>query len=386
MLAIAALRLEVSAFRTQRAEGLLIGYSGFADSNQNNGSNASSANSTRREPLLPIVARRPVTTDVPQIRWTATMRRNGILLVLALLVGLPLAAQAAAPANNLPAGPPLALAAQIDLETALQWTLQSNPNLVATRQNVRCLGRGGRRGPVLSHEPQPVDLGNLHSVGLRTAGQRRGPEPGPLGFGGLGPAHRVGPSAGLSRADGPGLLLPDAMERLAGRVGGPDSDLSTSSNGIVPARESGGRPGLERLQRPPGEDARPAGRSQPGDGGRRGPGRGRAPGDDRPIGIGPAGLRLGPGGPSAADRHPECGGIGRTDRQFPRARRAHSRQRRDARAGWPRRPGPRCRRRPPPRRTRGRPWPWPAPIGSPSSPSARPTSATRRVPSSTALP
>jgi cobalt-zinc-cadmium efflux system outer membrane protein len=30
----------------------------------------------------------------------------------------------------------LALAPQIDLETALQWTLQSNPNLVATRQNV----------------------------------------------------------------------------------------------------------------------------------------------------------------------------------------------------------------------------------------------------------
>jgi len=32
--------------------------------------------------------------------------------------------------------PPLALAAQIDLETALQWTLASNPNLVTTRQNL----------------------------------------------------------------------------------------------------------------------------------------------------------------------------------------------------------------------------------------------------------
>ncbi len=38
--------------------------------------------------------------------------------------------------GNAAAVPVLALAPQIDLETALQWTLRSNPNLVATRQNV----------------------------------------------------------------------------------------------------------------------------------------------------------------------------------------------------------------------------------------------------------
>ena len=41
------------------------------------------------------------------------------------------------PEESIPTGPPLALAAQIDLETALQWTLEKNPNLVATRQNLR---------------------------------------------------------------------------------------------------------------------------------------------------------------------------------------------------------------------------------------------------------
>jgi len=54
-----------------------------------------------------------------------------------VLAAVPLTAWGQAPAENVPTGPPLALAAQVDLETALQWTLQNNPNLVATRQNLR---------------------------------------------------------------------------------------------------------------------------------------------------------------------------------------------------------------------------------------------------------
>jgi cobalt-zinc-cadmium efflux system outer membrane protein len=64
------------------------------------------------------------------------MQYNGILPVLAFLAAWPFAALAQPPAEIGSAGPPLALAAQIDLETALQWTLQSNPNLVTTRQNL----------------------------------------------------------------------------------------------------------------------------------------------------------------------------------------------------------------------------------------------------------
>ncbi len=65
------------------------------------------------------------------------MQRCSFLPILAFLAALPLAARAQGPADTYSGGPPLALAAQVDLETALQWTLQSNPNLVATRQNVR---------------------------------------------------------------------------------------------------------------------------------------------------------------------------------------------------------------------------------------------------------
>ena len=64
------------------------------------------------------------------------MQHNGVLPLMAILAALPLAARAQGLAENVPAGPPLALARQIDLETALQWTLQSNPNLVTTRQNL----------------------------------------------------------------------------------------------------------------------------------------------------------------------------------------------------------------------------------------------------------
>lgn len=74
--------------------------------------------------------------QVPQIMNIPT-RRNRVLAVFALLAFLPLAVAAQPPAENAIAGPPMSLAAQIDLETALQWTLQSNPNLVATRQNER---------------------------------------------------------------------------------------------------------------------------------------------------------------------------------------------------------------------------------------------------------
>ncbi len=59
------------------------------------------------------------------------------LSILTFLAAFPLSAWAAAPTEIIPTGPPLALAAQIDLETALQWTLQSNPSLVTTRQNLR---------------------------------------------------------------------------------------------------------------------------------------------------------------------------------------------------------------------------------------------------------
>ena len=79
------------------------------------------------------------------------MQHNGVLPVLAFLAALPLAARAEAPAENVPAGPPLALAAQVDLETALQWTLQNNPNLIATRQNLRSRPR---RWPWRSIFPQ----------------------------------------------------------------------------------------------------------------------------------------------------------------------------------------------------------------------------------------
>jgi cobalt-zinc-cadmium efflux system outer membrane protein len=76
--------------------------------------------------------------QVPKILWMGVLMRNRSgFFVLAWLSFVPFAAGTDAPADNSPAGPPLALAAQIDLETALQWTLQSNPNLVATRQNVR---------------------------------------------------------------------------------------------------------------------------------------------------------------------------------------------------------------------------------------------------------
>ena len=64
------------------------------------------------------------------------MQHNGVLPILAFLVVVALSARAEPPAENIPAGPPLALAPQIDLETALQWTLRSNPNLIATRQNL----------------------------------------------------------------------------------------------------------------------------------------------------------------------------------------------------------------------------------------------------------
>lgn len=64
------------------------------------------------------------------------MQLKGVLPVLVFLMALPLAARAEPPAENRPAGPPLALVPQIDLETALQWTLRSNPNLVTTRQNL----------------------------------------------------------------------------------------------------------------------------------------------------------------------------------------------------------------------------------------------------------
>ena len=64
------------------------------------------------------------------------MQHTRILPILALLVALPLAARAQNSAKNALAEPALALVPQVDLETALQWTLRSNPNLVATRQNL----------------------------------------------------------------------------------------------------------------------------------------------------------------------------------------------------------------------------------------------------------
>jgi outer membrane protein, heavy metal efflux system len=66
----------------------------------------------------------------------AAMHFNQSIPVLALLAALAHAAWAQPPMEIVPGGPPLALAAQIDLETALQWTLESNPGLVTTRQNL----------------------------------------------------------------------------------------------------------------------------------------------------------------------------------------------------------------------------------------------------------
>jgi len=60
-----------------------------------------------------------------------------LFLTAHFLAALPWAARGQGPAENVPTGPPLSLAAQVDLETALQWTLQNNPNLIATRQNLR---------------------------------------------------------------------------------------------------------------------------------------------------------------------------------------------------------------------------------------------------------
>ena len=65
------------------------------------------------------------------------MQYHNVLPLLAFLALTPLVGRAEPPLESVPPGPPLALAAQIDLETALQWTLQSNPSLVTTRQNLR---------------------------------------------------------------------------------------------------------------------------------------------------------------------------------------------------------------------------------------------------------
>ena len=63
--------------------------------------------------------------------------RCGLVWIILLAAAiLPLAAGAEPPMESVPAGPPLTLVPQIDLETALQWTLQSNPTLVTTRQNL----------------------------------------------------------------------------------------------------------------------------------------------------------------------------------------------------------------------------------------------------------
>ena len=102
-------------------------------------------------------------------------RRSRVATVLALLAFLPLVVEAQPPADATIAGPPISLAAQIDLETALQWTLQSNPNLVATRQNERVSAEAVAVSRLLSHQSQSLDFGHLHSLGLRARGQRRGP-------------------------------------------------------------------------------------------------------------------------------------------------------------------------------------------------------------------
>ena len=135
------------------------------------------------------------------------MQHHGILPILAFLAVLPLSARAQGPAENFSAGPPLALAPQIDLETALQWTLQSNPNLVATRQN---LSVSAEALDVAQYFP--TSLNPSISVDYTPWVYERQPNGadgaiGPLGFYHVGPAHRVGPSASFSRADGPGRLF-----------------------------------------------------------------------------------------------------------------------------------------------------------------------------------
>ena len=93
------------------------------------------------------------------------------------------------PVENIPAGPPLALAPQVDLETALQWTLESNPNLITTRQN---LNVSAEAVAVAQHFPTSlnpsVSVTYTPWVFERQANgevQR----PGPVGFGRLGPSR-----------------------------------------------------------------------------------------------------------------------------------------------------------------------------------------------------
>ena len=53
-----------------------------------------------------------------------------------LLICVPHTTLAQPPRQSPPVATPVALAPQIDLETALQWTLQYNPTLLATRQSL----------------------------------------------------------------------------------------------------------------------------------------------------------------------------------------------------------------------------------------------------------
>jgi outer membrane protein TolC len=65
------------------------------------------------------------------------MRLSSFRSIVAVFALFPVSTQGQVPVERLPAGVPLSLAAQVDLETALQWTLERNPSLVATRQNLR---------------------------------------------------------------------------------------------------------------------------------------------------------------------------------------------------------------------------------------------------------